>query len=802
MRNRIFRYIQDHSELFGKTDSLEAILLARQAFRKMGRQRLTWLIFRRGELQPFAVARHYADPRWNGLLEQEYDLCSNLYASFPGPIVPEPLSLTFMQGLAVTFERWFHGKSFSAELSRQGFLDPSPTALQRLVDEHLTLARKLIQTLDSQGQPANPRAMETELIGYYQALKARTAVLDRDDLLLLDAALSRLPRLSEAITVKERLVNLDLVPSNLLRSQADVRVVDWEYHRVSTLWFQEPLKFAYQYLFDLSRLGALGLSQDFQVAFRQYLGAENEPVTKIINGFLDSAGLPVQDPALLQLLWLSFILCEADLASSVATLWSGSLPSYLDQIRFLLDKPSLQNAQAVRALETQMAEKELAVQTLKAQLTDKDRAVQTLSAQLTEKDQVTQAFSRQLAEKEQQVQNITHSAQERASLLQNLLADKDHTIAALNKELLDIHFSTGWALLKVIWWWRLLFIPRSSRREKWARSLFRVIRRIFSSAPPPVEQVSRPPSLPSEIVAQKGQSPETSGELAGWTIEPRKQGESPKVGIVIVSHNASSAVRITLASLRQARTKTAALVVLVDNASEPSERLKIRSAFERHARETDLPWGYIQLERNLGFAGGNNVGVRRLLAEPEISHICLLNSDVIVTDDWLDRLLETQRDIVSATTNKATSEQCVPVDYTVALDECLDQATESIPLSVLQGINNFAGDWNNAWKDNWVKADLTFFCVLIAKPVLEQVGLLDETFFPGGYEDDDFCLRADRQGYKTYLARDVFIHHWGSASFGQLPYDYYQGRTALNKGYLESKHGIARPHRAERPFVS
>ena len=85
---------------------------------------------------------------------------------------------------------------------------------------------------------------------------------------------------------------------------------------------------------------------------------------------------------------------------------------------------------------------------------------------------------------------------------------------------------------------------------------------------------------------------------------------------------------------------------------------------------------------------------------------------------------------------------------------------------------------------------------------MQSVGLFDEEFFPGGFEDDDYCLRARALGYKIYLARDVFIHHWGSASFGQLHYEYFSRHAQRNRGYLERKHNIVWKTRHEKPFVS
>jgi len=278
--------------------------------------------------------------------------------------------------------------------------------------------------------------------------------------------------------------------------------------------------------------------------------------------------------------------------------------------------------------------------------------------------------------------------------------------------------------------------------------------------------------------------------------------KAKKVGIVIVSYNASEVVRITLASIRRAHNDAAFKLILVDNASELLEREKIRSAMSKHIAEAGSAWRYIEQDKNLGFSGGNNIGISNFLDDDEISHICLLNSDVVVTDHWLDHLLASGSDIVSAVTNKADSEQCVPVDYNLELSEFLDFASETIRDKAYQSISDFSGRWHEAWTGNVVEADPTFFCVLLSVKACRNIGLLDETFFPGGFEDDDYCLRARKAGYRLHLARDVYIHHWGSASFGKLQYEYFSEHARRNKDYLEKKYGIKWQRRPEKPIVS
>jgi glycosyltransferase involved in cell wall biosynthesis/GT2 family glycosyltransferase len=275
-----------------------------------------------------------------------------------------------------------------------------------------------------------------------------------------------------------------------------------------------------------------------------------------------------------------------------------------------------------------------------------------------------------------------------------------------------------------------------------------------------------------------------------------------KVGIVIVSHNAATAVRATLASLRAARVDVPYALVLVDNASTLSERNAIESAFNRHSALASTSWLFIPQDRNLGFSGGNNVGIRHFLAQDDITHICLLNADVILTDHWLDRLVEKQSAFISAVTNKADSAQCVPTPYDFALDDVFDDATDELSEQASLTIQAFANWRYQTWHNQLVDIDVTFFIVLLTRATIERVGLLDEQFFPGGFEDNDYCHRARAIGLPIHLARDVFIHHWGSASFAQLPHEYFSEQARRNIAYLEDKHGIKLERHPESPWVS
>ena len=79
----------------------------------------------------------------------------------------------------------------------------------------------------------------------------------------------------------------------------------------------------------------------------------------------------------------------------------------------------------------------------------------------------------------------------------------------------------------------------------------------------------------------------------------------------------------------------------------------------------------------------------------------------------------------------------------------------------------------------------------------EKLGGLDESFGLGFYEDDDFCIRTLKAGYRLVCCEDVFVYHRGNESFKKSP----KAVTALmkhNKRLLEQKIGTAYRYRHPR----
>lgn len=254
------------------------------------------------------------------------------------------------------------------------------------------------------------------------------------------------------------------------------------------------------------------------------------------------------------------------------------------------------------------------------------------------------------------------------------------------------------------------------------------------------------------------------------------------VGIILVSYNAPQAVIMTLDSLVSAKGNTPFSVVLIDNGSSPDAERQIAMSMNRHLEAGHFQGRLFLLGVNKGFSGGNNIGITYFLSQPDITHFCLLNTDVVVSDHWLDYLLEDEFDAVGPLTNASNNEQGIPVPYMIL--------RESDKLSFdMEAYQNFAAERHSIWKGLTCSSSfISFFCAILSRSLVQKVGYLDTRFHPGAYEDDDYCVRILENNFIMHVRRDVFLHHWGSASFSELAVSQRQHHGMRNKARFVAKY--------------
>ncbi|QAA30587.1 glycosyltransferase [Clostridium manihotivorum] len=221
----------------------------------------------------------------------------------------------------------------------------------------------------------------------------------------------------------------------------------------------------------------------------------------------------------------------------------------------------------------------------------------------------------------------------------------------------------------------------------------------------------------------------------------KKNLDKHKVSIIILTYNNLEYTKKCLESIRKYTTEVDYELIVVDNSSNDGTKDWLK-------QNSDIKC--IFNEVNLGFPIGCNQGI---LASTGDS-ILLLNNDVIVTPNWLSNLMialwsSDEIGAVGAVTNSCSYYQTIEVDY--------KDYDELIEFSTKHNISD-PSKWEQRIK-------LIGFCMLIKKEVVNYIGLLDERFTPGNYEDDDYSYRIMNKGYKLMLCKDTFIHHYGSTSF-------------------------------------
>ncbi|WP_003540180.1 glycosyltransferase [Desulfotomaculum nigrificans] len=165
----------------------------------------------------------------------------------------------------------------------------------------------------------------------------------------------------------------------------------------------------------------------------------------------------------------------------------------------------------------------------------------------------------------------------------------------------------------------------------------------------------------------------------------------------------------------------------------------------------------IHNRKNLGFGRACNQGMEIAAGD----YMLILNNDVVVTDGWLSRML-------------AVGDAYKQIGIVGPLSNCVAgvQLVNNVPYHDLTGMHDFARQLavQNATL-GFTTIRVVGFCMLIKREVVEKIGGFDPRFGLGNFEDDDFCLRACIAGYQVWVAQDVFIHHFGGATFSSAGID-------------------------------
>lgn len=253
------------------------------------------------------------------------------------------------------------------------------------------------------------------------------------------------------------------------------------------------------------------------------------------------------------------------------------------------------------------------------------------------------------------------------------------------------------------------------------------------------------------------------------------------LSIIIVTWNAKKYVWKCLKSLEQQGKDFSTEIILVDNASSDGAPELVREWFS-HVR-------LIQNRRNFGFAKANNIGIKLSRGE----YICLVNSDVNVPAGCLAKMLtymERNPTIGILGPRMLGPDGKIQRSYMrfPTIWNCFCRALTLD--SIFKGSRLFGGFLMTDFSSDRI-ADvevLNGWFWVVRRKALDEVGLLDETFFMYG-EDIDWCKRFHEGGWRTvYYPEAEAIHH-GGASSSRAPVWSYVEMQRANLLYWKKHHG-------------
>ena len=226
----------------------------------------------------------------------------------------------------------------------------------------------------------------------------------------------------------------------------------------------------------------------------------------------------------------------------------------------------------------------------------------------------------------------------------------------------------------------------------------------------------------------------------------------PDVEIVVLNWNGKRDTLACLASLEKLQYPDVHVIV-VDNGFADDSVDAIRSLYPPESGRLTV----IENGKNLGYTGGNNVGIRQALNNGA-EFIWLLNNDTLVEPDSLGLLLR------AALANPSAGilgprVLCYPDTH------LLYSKGESFNLWFNRRTVN-VGEEDRRDEVKPRKVDYVVGCsMLVSKKIIEQVGLLDETYF-AYFEEIDWCFRGRKAGFEVLYVPEAVIYHKGGASTG------------------------------------
>jgi hypothetical protein len=253
--------------------------------------------------------------------------------------------------------------------------------------------------------------------------------------------------------------------------------------------------------------------------------------------------------------------------------------------------------------------------------------------------------------------------------------------------------------------------------------------------------------------------------------------DAPKVAIVILNWNGREDVLNCVATLPRL-TYPNYVAAVVDNASADGSVDALRERFPQQR--------VLVMEKNLGFCGGNNRGMRDALAN-DAEYVLLLNNDTEMHPELVTELVRVARATPGI---GAVGAKNLQLENPAEVWGAYGELTYGKELVRVAGQGQPDGPaWAGVRDVDWVIGN----GIMMSRAAIEAVGEFDEGFF-GYHEDVDWCVRARAAGFRIVFNGAAIIYHkgFGAAHPGRpipFPVLYFLGRNGI---FFARKHGSLR----------
>jgi GT2 family glycosyltransferase len=213
-----------------------------------------------------------------------------------------------------------------------------------------------------------------------------------------------------------------------------------------------------------------------------------------------------------------------------------------------------------------------------------------------------------------------------------------------------------------------------------------------------------------------------------------------RVSIVIPVYNALQYLTKCIESLVR-YTKNYELI-LIDNGSDKATKSYLTELEYKISATVQAN------DKNMGFSYACNQGIELSSCD----YICFLNSDTVVTPNWLGKLMKgfkmPQAGIVGPSTCFSGGKQMI-------------KHLQNIRMHMSQQEINSVKTGSGI-----IETEIYGCCYCVARKVIKDIGVFDVDRYPiGGAEEKDFSWRAGKAGYKSYWVQDSYVHHYGNKTF-------------------------------------